>query len=411
MNTAPSDVLTVQAGRVLVADDEENNRTLLRELLQAHGHEVTEAVDGEQALQEVASSSPDVVILDVMMPKLDGFAVCRRLKEDPRTATVPILLITALAERQDRLTGIGAGANDFLTKPIDTRDVLLRVRNAIYGKRLYDQLAENYSRLRELETLREDLTHMIVHDMRTPLTSIIMGLQTVSMIGDLHEVQQRCLARAIRGGQTLLGMINDLLDISKMEAGSLELDCQNLTAADLVEHALQQIVSLAQEKGLSLVRDIAVDLPSFSGDEDKLRRTLINLLGNAVKFTPPGGTITTSVRFQAGEEAIVFAVRDTGEGLPEEAFQRIFEKFGQVETRQAGRRMSTGLGLAFCKMAVEAHRGRIWVESELGKGSTFSFTIPLRAAWAPAPSEERRRNSCCDGVRTFIVASSHPRAS
>jgi CheY-like chemotaxis protein len=131
MNTAPSDVLTVQAGRVLVADDEENNRTLLRELLQAHGHEVTEAVDGEQALQEVTSSSPDVVILDVMMPKLNGFAVCRRLKEDPRTATVPILLITALADRQDRLTGIGAGANDFLTKPIDTQDVLLRVRDAI----------------------------------------------------------------------------------------------------------------------------------------------------------------------------------------------------------------------------------------------------------------------------------------
>jgi two-component system sensor histidine kinase/response regulator len=376
MNREGSDASWPSSGRVLIVDDEEPNRVLLRDLLEARGHQVTEAEDGEQALDEVASSAPDVILLDVMLPKMDGFEVCRRLKADAQTAPIPILLITVLTDRQDRLTGIEAGANDFLTKPIDTQDVPLRVGNALYTKRLYDQLADNYQRLRELEVLRDDLTHMIVHDLRTPLTSVIAGMQTVEMSGELNERRQQCLRLALTGGQTLLGMINDLLDISKMEDGSLRLEYQDLTATALVERALEEIESLAQARSLTLVRDFPPRSPTFSGDEEKLRRTLVNLLGNAVRFTPRGGTITASVGADPDEQAAVFMVRDTGEGIPREAFERIFEKFGQVETGRARQRLSTGLGLTFCKMVVEAHGGRVWVESELGRGSTFSFTIP-----------------------------------
>jgi two-component system sensor histidine kinase/response regulator len=376
VNRAESVPSRPSSGRVLVVDDEEHNRVLLRDLLEAHGHRVMEAVNGEQAMDAITSSAPDVILLDVMMPRVDGFEVCRRLKADARSAPIPILLITALTDRQDRLAGIEAGANDFLTKPIDTQDVILRVGNAVYTKHLYDQLADNYQRLRELEVLRDDLTHMIVHDLRTPLTSVIAGMQTVEMSGELNARQQQCLQLALTGGQTLLGMINDVLDISKMEDGSLRLDYQDLAATDLVEQALKEIEALAQEKGLSLIRDLPTHSPTFSGDEEKLRRTLVNLLGNAVRFTPRGGTITASVR-SAGEQTAVFAVRDTGEGIPTEAFERIFEKFGQVEMGPAGQSLSTGLGLTFCKMVVEAHGGRIGVESELGRGSTFSFTIPI----------------------------------
>jgi two-component system, sensor histidine kinase and response regulator len=175
----------------------------------------------------------------------------------------------------------------------------------------------------------------------------------------------------------LLGMINDLLDISKMEGGSLPLERQELRAADLVDYALQQVAALAQERSLQMVRDLPDETVLFCGDEEKLRRTLVNLLGNAIKFSPTGGTITTSARWEENGNAIIFAVRDTGEGIPPEATQRIFEKFGQVETRKAGRKMSTGLGLAFCKLAVEAHGGQIWVESKMGQGSTFSFSLPF----------------------------------
>jgi signal transduction histidine kinase len=171
-------------------------------------------------------------------------------------------------------------------------------------------------------------------------------------------------------------MISDLLDISKMEDGSLRLEIQDLAATELMEQALDQIEPLAQEKSLSLIRDFGTGSLTFPGDEEKLRRTLVNLLGNAVQFTPQGGTITASVWPGDGEKTVLLAVRDTGEGIPREAFECIFEKFGQVETGRAGQRLSTGLGLTFCKMVVEAHGGQIGVESELGCGSTFSFTLP-----------------------------------
>jgi signal transduction histidine kinase len=242
--------------------------------------------------------------------------------------------------------------------------------------RLLAEVQRSYQRLQELERLRDDLTGMIVHDLRTPLTGLLTGMQTVPLAGDLNEVQSEMVALAVEGGQTLLGMINDLLDISKMEDGSLALEVADLDATDLIEGVVGQVAPLARNKDISLIIKIAPDVPPFRGDEDKLRRTLVNLVGNAIKFTPAGGTITLVAQLDAEENALVFSVRDTGEGIPEESFGRIFEKFGQVESRKAGRKMSTGLGLTFCRMAVEAHGGRIWVESELGIGSTFSFTVP-----------------------------------
>lgn len=232
-----------------------------------------------------------------------------------------------------------------------------------------------YEKLSALDKAKEDLTHMIVHDLRTPLTSVIMGLQLLDDGGDLNEIQQEMAGIALSGGQSLLGMINNLLDISKMEAGALELDRETVLPAALVGSALDQVATLAGDKSIELVAQVPADLPSFAGDEDKLRRVLVNLVGNAIKFTPAGGQIIIQAQ-ASGDGGVTFAVRDTGEGIPAEAFAHIFEKFGQVESRSAGRQMSTGLGLAFCKMAVEAHGGRIWVESSIGAGSVFYFTIP-----------------------------------
>jgi signal transduction histidine kinase len=172
-------------------------------------------------------------------------------------------------------------------------------------------------------------------------------------------------------------MINDVLDVSKMEEGSLALHLEELTAPALIEAAVQQVTLLAQQKRLALVPVVGEGLPTFPGDRAKLERTLVNLLGNAVMFTPAEGTITVSAHSGAGGKSVHFAVRDTGPGIPREAFARIFEKFGQVDTRKSGQRLSTGLGLTFCKMVVEAHGGQIGVESELGQGSTFWFTLPL----------------------------------
>ena len=230
---------------------------------------------------------------------------------------------------------------------------------------------------KEVETLRDDLTGMIVHDLRTPLTSLLSGLQALRFVGGREPAEQEILDNAIGGGETLLGMINDLLDISKWESGSLVLDRQAVQPADVIEYALAQTAPLARRNGLRVARNIPPDLPAVEADRDLLRRSLTNLLGNAVKFTPRGGIVTVSAAHDPAEGAVVFAVGDTGEGIPAHQVRRIFDKFGQVESRKAGRKMSTGLGLTFCKLVAEAHGGRIWVESKLGKGSRFQFTIPL----------------------------------
>lgn len=233
---------------------------------------------------------------------------------------------------------------------------------------------------KELETLRDDLNGMIVHDLRTPLTSLLTGLQTLALVGQLNEQQQEFLGIATRGGQTLLGMINDLLDVSKMEAGSIKLEPGDVVPVDVIVEALTYVAPMATQNGLKIARHVAPDLPVLRADSELVRRALINLLGNAVKFTPRGGIVTVAAFKDDQGDGVVFAVGDTGEGIPALALQRIFDKFGQVETRKAGHKMSTGLGLTFCKLVAEAHGGRIWVESKLGKGSRFLFTIPRHPA-------------------------------
>ena len=255
-------------------------------------------------------------------------------------------------------------------------DVTERRRVHDLELRFTSELQESYRRLQELEKLRDDLTHMIIHDLRTPLTSVIAGMQTLDVVGDLNEDQREMMDIAVVGGQVLLGMINDLLDVEKLESGSMPLDYVTLSAAELVASAVGQVASLAESQRLRLVQQIAPGLSPLRGDANKLRRALVNLLGNAIKFTPSGGTITVEAGHSGADQSALFSVKDTGEGIPAEAFGRIFEKFGQVASRHGGRTMSTGLGLTFCKLAVEAHGGCIWVESRPGQGSAFFFTIP-----------------------------------
>jgi signal transduction histidine kinase len=256
-------------------------------------------------------------------------------------------------------------------------DVTERRRVEAVESEFMAQLQESFTKLQALEKHRDDLTNLIVHDLRTPLTSIMGGMQTLPMIGCLDEKQREMVALSVRGGENLLGMINDLLDVEKMEQGAMELDYAPIQPAALIESALTQVSWLTTSKELTVVNSATDELPAFHGDEGKLRRVLVNLLGNAIKFTPHGGTLNISAGLTSDSEMLQFSVKDSGEGIPEEAFEQIFEKFGQVANRQAGGVMSTGLGLTFCKLAVESHGGVITVESALGEGSTFTFTVPI----------------------------------
>jgi len=377
-STAVTRHLTVAPGLVLVVDDDAGNRDVLSRRLTWQGHSVTTAGSGSDALLKMRETAFDLVLLDIMMPDMDGYEVLGHIKADERLLHIPVIMISALNELQSVVRCIEAGAEDYLSKPFNPILLKARIDSCLEKKRfrdretaLYEQLQTNYQRLQEVEKLRDDMRNMIVHDLRTPLTAMIVGVEMLEQDSALDEMQHEIVTIAAGGGKTLLGMINDLLDVEKMEAGSALLQYEELSANVLVTGALGQVASLALAGENTLITEIAPGLPAFAGDRNKLSRTLVNLIANAIKFTQ-GGTVTIAV-FRNDNESIRFAVRDTGEGIPSGAFERIFEKFGQLDSRRVG----TGLGLAFCKLAVEAHGGRIEVESTLGVGSTFSFTIPL----------------------------------
>lgn len=362
-------------GRILVADDEPKNRELLRDLLEADGHSVIEAENGIVVLEKVKSEACDVILLDVMMPHMDGLETCRQLKRNPKTTHIPVLIVSALSEKEQRLQGIEAGANDYLTKPIDRRDVLLRVRNAFYAKRLYDQVQGDLAKLRELEMLRDNLTNMIVHDMRSPLMGITGYLEILETnTGEkLNSDDLTILRDARSSGLVLVRMVNSLLDISRLEQGKMPL---NVTKSDidvLIQDALNSLGSLTKQVSLLYQKQ---SLPVMVNcDAGLVTRIIANLVGNAIKFTPEGKKVTVSV--ERNGDGAKLNVADTGYGIPREYHEKIFEKFGQVEIRQQRKMYSTGLGLTFCKLAVEAHGGEIGVESEVDKGSTFWFTLPV----------------------------------
>ena len=375
------EVPSAAPGLLLVVDDDATNRDVLSRRLNRQGHEVRTATNGREALQLMRETPFDAVLLDIMMPDVDGYEVLRQIKSDPALQHVPVIMISAIDEVQSVVRCIEAGAEDYLAKPFDPTLLKARISASLEKKRsrdretvLYEQLQANYKRLQELEKLRDDMRNMIVHDLRTPLTSVIVGVEMLGSQGALSDTQRTIVDIATGGGRTLLGMINDLLDVEKMEAGSTQLQYAELSASMLVAGAVVQVASLAAMEQTAIVTEIAEGLPPFAGDANMLIRTLVNLIANAIKFTH-AGTVTVRVT-QESPDSIRFAVGDTGDGIPSEAFGRIFEKFGQLDARN---KVGTGLGLAFCKLAVEAHGGRIEVESTIGAGSTFSFTIPLVA--------------------------------
>lgn len=360
-------------GRILVADDDPCNRGLLRDLLEAGGHAVIEATDGADALEKAVSEACDVILLDVVMPRMDGLEACRRLKANPETAHIPVLIVTALTEKEQHYQGIDAGANDYLNKPISRRDVLLRVRNALYAKRLHDKVRQDLAKLRELEILQDNLTHMIVHDMRTPLMNISLVYDMVLTERErLSPAQEDFIAMGQNGCRELIEMMTSMLDVSRLEEGAMPLNRTSCDLRDIVRKAAESVTGLIQGKALNV--RISGDSINGNVDRDIMHRVVVNLLGNAIKFSPVGGTI--DLQLSSTEKAMRVTVGDQGRGIPPEYRGKIFEKFGQVDRRTAGQKYSTGLGLTFCKLAVEAHGGRIGVESDVGQGSTFWFTLP-----------------------------------
>jgi two-component system sensor histidine kinase/response regulator len=335
--------------------------------LESRNYTVLAAADGEQGLALARDRLPDVVLLDVMMPRLTGFEVCRRLKSEQRTAMIPVLLVTSLDARQDRLAGIDAGANDFITKPIDAGDLILRVRNAAATKRLHDRVALQLRQLQELESARDTLTHMIVHDLRSPLTGLQGYLDLLHTVADGNAEVVDYVSEAQLIASRLTEMISQVLDVSRLEAGQMPL---TLKETDLVALLPEAVSSLGPPPSdITVKYEIPESATMIRCDPDLISRVVVNLVGNAFKFTPRGGLVRLGLLAEA--DRVRLTVTDNGPGIPPELRGKVFEKFGQAPLGQAAGVRSSGLGLTFCKLAIEAHKGKIGIEGAENGGARF----------------------------------------
>ena len=378
---------TGPAPLILVADDVPANVELLCDQLATLGYRVVTAIDGPSAVEACFAKKPDLCILDVSMPagplgvddRSTGFEVCRRIKRDPRTARIPVIFVTALNDTTDRVKAIEAGGDDFLTKPHNRQILGARLRSLLRLKFATDALEESYRKLRELEKVRDDLMKMIVHDLKSPLTSVLAALEMVldGDFGAVSEPQRRALGDAEAKAEDLLALIEDLLEVARIEEASIQLDVQPIAPAALLTEILHEWeMRLAQEEAMATM-DVADDTPVFHADKGLVKRVFSNLIQNALTHSPRNVTIALRARHDGATDGVLFTVADNGPGIPKEYHEIIFRKFEQAKTPSAPRVRSSGLGLAFCKLAVEAHGGRIWVQSEEGKGSQFHFTLPV----------------------------------
>ncbi|MEI6207907.1 MAG: ATP-binding protein [Desulfuromonadales bacterium] len=387
---------------ILVVDDLSDNLVLMSNLLKIN-YRVKIANSGGKALKIAASDSPpDLILLDIMMPDMDGYEVCRQLKRAPATTNIPVIFLTARSEMEDEQKGLELGAVDYITKPISPSIVLARVKNHLALKAVADflrdknnflerevarrtdevmairELAVKNRQLEEASRIKSEFLANMSHELRTPLNSVI-GFSEVlqdQMYGPINKKQREYVNNIHNSGRHLLALINDILDLSKVESGAMKLELSNFSLLEALDISLVMLREKAVKGGINLRLNLARENDiHIVADMRKLKQIMFNLLSNAVKFTPAPGTVDVNV--MRNGNSVEISVTDSGIGIRAEDIPKLFRPFTQLESVYTREFEGTGLGLSLARQLAELHGGSIRVESTFGAGSRFSVTIPL----------------------------------
>ncbi len=374
MDTSPPYTRRADFGaRVLVVDDDAIARRSLRAMLERGHYLVETAGSGAEALVILPTYRPELVLLDILMPGMDGLEACRQIRATPGGELLPIIFLTADERAETHADAFRAKGDDFLRKPVFPTELIVRIRSLMRLKRLQAEIQAERDALIDSQKQREQLFEFIVHDLKNPLATIQLGMDLLSDRSDNAPSLQHQLLRIRETAQSMGRMVQNILDIGRAEQMGLEVRRTRLLLRDWIPSLLHEVEYRAQRMNQKMAWECPPEL-EIDADQDLLRRVLLNLLDNALKYSPSGSQ--TLLEAGSADGGVFFRVSDQGQGIPEHMREVIFDKFIRLEDEGAKTRSSSGLGLTFCQVVTEAHGGRIWVEENQPKGSVFIVEIP-----------------------------------
>jgi signal transduction histidine kinase len=418
---------------ILIVEDSPTQTKLLRHVLEENGYIVDSASDGVKAMEFIHKNRPNLVITDIVMPKMDGFALCKEIKSDPELKTIPVMLLTSLSDPQDVIKGLQAGADSFLTKPYEDIFLISHVNHIFSNQELrknrsldseieivfagkkyfiksdktqiidlllstyenavqknqelhkaHNDLLEIHRQLEqktfELEKLNQEKNHFLgvaAHDLRNPLTTVytVADLIEEELKDKLDEETKDFLNMIKQSSRFMRGLIEELLDVSVIDSGKISLNLEPVNIIELIKNNVALNRVIAGRKKITVGFNCSEDLPLLPLDRKKIEQVLNNLISNAIKFSYPDSKVEINARREKDE--VVISVRDEGQGIPTAEMNRLFKPFSRTSVKTTSGESSTGLGLVIVRKIIETHSGRVWAESRVKKGSVFYVAIPI----------------------------------
>jgi two-component system sensor histidine kinase/response regulator len=379
MESSASNAPDLKGRKILIVDDDRLNLRILTGILRPDGYTLAEADSGERALEVYAQFHPDLVLLDVMLPGLNGFETCRELRKTYGTEAAPVIFITAKSESDDVVEGLTAGGIDYLPKPFRPKEVVARIRTHMYTRLLVEQQRLLVDQLNKADAAKNRFLGMAAHDLRNPLASIraLSEFLQDGTVGPISAEQLDLIKTIHTASQQMLDLVNELLDVATIESGEMKMCMEPHNLAEIIEKSVYLTNIDAAKKKTSITFDGARPPILVKLDAGKMKQVIDNLLSNAVKYSPPGSHIT--VHLTADDNGCGFGVCDQGPGIPDNERDKLFKDFGRLSARPTGGEKSVGLGLAICRKIVEAHGGTITAENLPAPAHGCEFRVILSA--------------------------------